>query len=902
MNVDQAGYSYIDTEEGPYRMQRGGAPSTEEIDARFENPDERNRLVWRTKFDDNGDLLSRWEPEHDNWYDALEVSPDYLVEKCRAVHGQVSPDLEELIRSPLRKDIYVIPNVRRATGREALGERLYDQNLSAEERAYAEAYDADVKRKAEKQAYQQCKISLPDDPVRISNRIQNRCAEYMCRDSHISIGADGVPVQDKRRVVNPEDLQEVMDGPLPDNVKAIYQYCADKGLYCTVPLSEEVSSISEKPFVHISNAGSGECLFIALAQYLKFVQAFGGVYPDYKNNTVPVDLYSRLHPWKPSSHLSYEAGNVWRQRVVDWLESHPDSYINAATEPGTVREMMALSLLSYLDLETVGLVLSAIDLKIKDLYNTFVRSHPEHAQKLGLPAITKAADIGERINRAYYAIADRDNMAVADPSTVPAVSALVDFFSGYYNKAMRSPNAYGGHLEVYAASKILNADIHVWAKTTKGDQYKRLVYMSHNSNSDPAGSYRTINLLLTQRMNQYGAMSGAKHFEIIFPWREGATINKAITLFSKFLTTYPVINAPRAGAELDLNPNEVDIFLQTLIDMSIQPKPARSQYFYDLLVERESKAVAAEQKQGIDHPNYKDGMYLNQFITGIILINIDRIDLPIILNGLFRMIVRHVAYAPKVSDRLANSAALARDSDKKLRLAIRGLVLDIFEYTLPGKTAEGVSVYNQTLSDAIIGLGIPKQEISHSAKDNIATLLEFLADSESKPEPKTEQQKEAIETLIQNLVIQFSKLIADMYYYSDFRSFFGPSLFPSPNAIQLLHTLEHMTSYMSFDGPVAISEEAQALGYVMQGQRQGQEQGQGQEQEQDQRGAMQQSVNDKWTGPKIDKSYIMKQYTRFNQNGYHLPVDEIIDTLDTLNMPHTRANFNLIMEGLEYDE
>jgi hypothetical protein len=889
MNVDQAGYSYIDTEEGPYRMQRGGAPSTEEIDARFESQDARNPLVWRAKFDANGDLLSRWEPEHDNWYDALEVSPDYLVEKCQTVRGQVSPDLEELLRSPLRKDIYDIRPERYATARETLGERHYDPNLSAEERAYAEAYDAEVNRNAEKQAYQQCKIKLPDDPVRISNKIKNRCAEYMCRDSHISIGADGVPVQDKRRVVNPEDLQEVMNGPLSDNVKAIYQYCADKGLYCTKPLSEDVSSISKNPFVHVSNAGSGECLFIALAQYLKFVQALSGVYPDYKNNTVPVDHYSRLYPWKPSSHLSYEAGNVWRQRAIDWLESNPDSYITGGAEPGTVREMMALSLLAYLDLGEVSLILSAIDLKIKDLYNTFVRNHPEHAQKLGLLAITKVADIATRINEARRTITDCDELAVADPSTVPAVTALVDFFSGYYIKAMRSPDAYAGHLEVYAASKILNADIHIWAKTTKGDQYRRLVYMSHNSNPDPDGSYRTINLLLTQKMNQYGAMSGAKHFEIIFPWQEGAVINSTITLFSKFVTTYPVLKAPRVGSEdgSDLDPNEVDIFLQTLIDMSIQPKPARTRYFYDLLVERESREVAAEQRQGIEHLNYKDGMYLNQFITGTILMNIDRIDLPIILNGLFRMIVRNVDYATNVSERLANSAALVSGSDKRLRLAIRGLVLDIFDYRVPGKVAEGISVYNQTLSDAIIGLGVPKQEISYSARDNIATLLEFL--HTKRDAEFTEQQKDAIETLIQSLVIQFCKLIADMYYYSNFRSFFGPSLFPSPTAIQLLHTLDHMTAYMSFDGPVAISEEAQVLGYVMQGQ--GQAQGQGQEQ-----------VDDKWTGVKVDKSYIMKQYVRFNQKGYHLPVDEIIDTLDTLDMSHTRKNFNIIMESLEYDE
>lgn len=73
MNIDQAGYTYIDTDHGPYRLSRkgeilqqymrGGSPSPDanaEIDAGFADPEARNPLVWKQVYDEDGNAIPRW--------------------------------------------------------------------------------------------------------------------------------------------------------------------------------------------------------------------------------------------------------------------------------------------------------------------------------------------------------------------------------------------------------------------------------------------------------------------------------------------------------------------------------------------------------------------------------------------------------------------------------------------------------------------------------------------------------------------------------------------------------------------------------------------------------------------------------------------------------------------------
>jgi hypothetical protein len=579
--------------------------------------------------------------------------------------------------------------------------------------------------------------------------------------------------------------------------------------------------------------------------------------------------------------MTYEAGNVWRRRAVDWLESHLDEFMPSG-EPVLVKEAMAKTLLSEIDMHNIVQILQPIETTISEVYNEFIDMNLENASLLKLQPITSQNQIGARLKEAHGWIINRDISIIENPALREPIEALLNHFAGYYARALRNPNAYGGHIEIFALSKILNADIHVWAKIQNSSQYRRLEYMSYNS-KPPTEHYRTINIIITQKIGAWGSMSGLQHFEVLFPWKKGARINAPIKSYADFIEVYPYMVGATIGT-VPIDQDQIDILLQSLIDLSIQPK-GRSQYVYDQLIEAEARKVATERKRGRLHPEeYQDGDYLRAWIFNAIR-KATRIDLAIIINGLTRMVIRNVKYYPDPQDRILNSADLYENSDMKIRLDIRQLVVDIMGFKELVKSKEGHSIHNQILANAIVDLKVPIKAISESVKVNLRTLIDYLSD------PAHRTDKAVLQLRGEIIVKIICRFVSDMYYYKDFRHYFAPNIAPDSDDLEIMRLLkfyQEMEEVMDFNGRVEISDRAAAKGYyfVPAGPV-----GHAQKKESE----IHDILVSLWEGPDEDIPYLI-QLAEGGVGG--TGVTDIIEHMDEMELDHTRSNFDLLLSSI----
>lgn len=854
MNTDQAGYTYIKTDKGSYRVSRararamkGGSP----IDDAFQS-DEVNKLVWKDKYDTDGNYRPRWEHQYDSWYDKLNVTPDYLLEKCKN-KGKQSESLERVLKGPFNRALYDTRPLRNPNPDEVLRERAFDKDLPEDQRAVVENYNREAVKGAEYQAYSGCDTLVPNAPDRLDLFTKVKCDEIMCRDPYTVVGPDGKPVEAERRVHDSDSLARVMAGPLSDADKAKYQHCANMNLYCKTAPHATVNAAAADPFIHVTNAGSGECLFIATAQYLKFTNALEG-FPDYENNQIPKERYNRLRPWRTGSRLAYESGNLWRQRAMDWLEQHPNEYIPGG-DPATIQETMAKSLLNTIDIQYATMVLAPLDVTITDIYNKFITTISA-AAKLGLKPINRTSEVGDRLQDAYNYVIDRDNY----PDKAESIQQLISYFAVWYIRALRHPDTYAGATEVYALSRYLNANIHVWSKN--GDKYTRIPYMSFNSIQGQDDGNRTINLLFRQNMSNSGLMSGLMHFEIVFPWIKGVKMSTAINSINQFKSAYPDITAVPA--------QEVNIMLQSLIDTSVQPKSGLQKSFT------------------IDKLNLE-----YQTLLDIIKTNIGRIDLPVIINGLHRMSIRDIEHYSDMDDRIMNADALYDDSDKPLKIALKRVIKEILNLD------SYKSTYNQVLADVIMDLKIPTPQslVSNIAASNIKIIHEYLS---KHPEKKSHK---SVEKLRQYVILEvISTFASDMYYYNEFRGFFAPAIYPGSPYVDILKVLTYfkdMAAIIDFDGEVTVK----AL-YVYVELEQDSEQEQEQESESDSDSEhlgldldeMTNELENIWEGdPEELEEIVLLQLELLDKD---TTIAEMIMHMSEMEMEHTRSNLDILIESL----
>lgn len=513
MKFDKAGYPYIKENDHYYRLSQSGGATVAEIDANFDNPDLVNPLEWKTdKVEINQNPVSkkyelkesqpRWEPKFDHWYHQLDIDPEYLLTKCRDKQVELTPEQVSALSSPFARDYYDT-KARDPSGEEYLSEDIkFTENLPDEIRKPIEDYSKVTKEK-EKESYQNCKIAVPES--NLQNKKAILCNEFMCRDAPL-MGENGKIIENPR-VSKLEDFEALeKSGALSEEKTKSYQYCMREDLYCNaVEEDARVSTSPGKPFMHFKNAGGGACLFIAVAQYLKFAQTLD-VFPDYKNNTANATNYKYIVPWK-STVIAYKSGHILRLRAIDWGRKN----LNVLMGTQTLGQEIAIYMLSTADYQDVNDILAHIGLDSLQIYNQFIESNPGSSSILRLkPVGTNKKEINSIFTHARNIVNTEDAKLVNNDDLIPAINNFVNYLSQRYLDAMSYFSSYGGNIEIFILSQLLQKNIHIWANHdiqtgVVTDTYLRYPYMSHNSN---VRTNDTINILYF-----------SQHYETILPWK-----------------------------------------------------------------------------------------------------------------------------------------------------------------------------------------------------------------------------------------------------------------------------------------------------------------------------------------------------------------------------------------------
>jgi hypothetical protein len=810
MNTDNAGYNYLTLDSYNHRLSQKGGATTAQIDAGFNDPDARNRLVRSSKFDRRSDgsepiEYQVWEHEYDNWHDKLGVTPSYLVEKCEEKRGRaLDPQVKDILNSGIGTQpglFYNTKPLRMPAADEDLRAFKTLSELPDDVRDKIEAYEAESVRGGEKRAYQGCNLKVADERFPIVERMA--CNDIMCQPHPI---------------YNAQDLDAFLgSGQVSDANKAKYQQCAKKNYYCIRPVD---STVENNELRHFANGGMGECLFIAVAHYIELAQQLNA-YPNAENNTVPLSDYQSLIPWKSGNIISYKAGGKLRRDLMIWLKDNLDIFMDSQYAPGTIDTAMAVTLLEPYSNDGTKILVNIDLTPIKALLK-FAKEHKEYAAVLGLDRINK-----ESTRHIYNLIIDLNLHQSANVRL--AINSLIAFLSDLYIQSMIKRETYAGMIEIFALSVYLRKNIHVWLVNDL--QYVLIPSMSFNY----PGSNETINILQCQILSN-GRAAGLEHYEIVFPWKYGipekASLGKlGIMTIAAFQKKYPVLS--------QIPSDKVSVALQTLLNSTLEPKVTMQQ----------TKLFDGLEAKGVD---------VYGWIAECLTTHKEHINLPLIYNLLFQMVVRNVEY---FDDEVLRAEHDINDGyDFKLLSVIEKA---IYHYVgMDGFVIENLgSHYKEIITDALESL-----EYEVDPNDDVAANLYVLITITSGLDDKM-LNSPAMLTLKKKLICQI--LIyqtADMYYLENPGTFIGPDIYPNAPIFNVMSLLELMKRYSERINYDAAEQE----------QEQDQEQEQGQEQEQS------------WTGSDQDMANIMAMAGK-----NHINVDTSIELMNAMELPHTLDNWKI---------
>lgn len=523
MNFDKAGYPYIAEDNIYHRLsQQTGGATVAEIDASFADDELVNPLEWKTnKVQIDGEEITdadpRWESKFNNWYHQLDINPEYLLQKCADKGVDLELQQDEAINSPFANSFYNT-QVRKPEGDEVItGEEKFNIDLEEERKTAVQNYSK-VQKEKEKDVYQNCHIAVP--ARNIEKKKDMICGLHMC--NNIPFKGENDAVVENPRVSNRDDLDRLIaTGALSPMEEAKYRYCADQNKFCNF-IDENVNVSSEppgKPFLHFGNAGGGACLFIAVAQYLKFAVGLGE-FPDYGNNTVDEAKYKNIFPWN-NNNIAYRAAHILRSRAIDWARKNLDVLMvsPAYQSEQTLGQEISLYTLArpYLDngrnsedFNNINSILSHVgDLTSIYVYDIFVDQYSEIAGRLGLKPIETARGDTNMINSIFTIARDvvntPDSKLINNDQLTQDIDIFIKFLSNYYLDSMSKFSTYGGNIEVFILSQLLQKNIHIWDNEAVDEKYVRYAHMSFNS---IIKTNDTINILYLPR-----------HYETILPWK-----------------------------------------------------------------------------------------------------------------------------------------------------------------------------------------------------------------------------------------------------------------------------------------------------------------------------------------------------------------------------------------------
>jgi hypothetical protein len=746
---DEAGYPYVQLAGQPHRVsilsQKGGAdPSFEEIEQGFIDPERRNPLVWKKGYDSEGNQYNRWDHQYVDWYSLLNANPEYLIRKCEQRHP-ISDAVKDALRGPNRKNYYMIKPLRTPRYDETLGDNVFNPILDPELKKRVEDYEAESVRGGEYKAYTEGNIIVPED--RIEREEQIECALLTCLHPRY-VNHDDQPLMVDKKMYNLQDLDRIMKSPyFTDLEKEKYQHCAAKNRFCRSTNSDSVPIVNG-PFKRINNSGGGACLFVAGAQYYRLVQDLK-TYPDYQNNTVPEAKYNTLKIWRIGSKESFDFAAKLRQDIVTWLSEHLDDIIYSS-EPTTIKEAMALSLVTVIDMDTANLLLSGIQLDTNKLYNKFIFSHRAAAVKLQLTR-SNNSNLADKLMQSYGLISSMNIHITTDPTLKEPIFQYVDYLAQHYLDAMKIRSTYGGNIETFAMSQILKCNVFTWI--SDGFNYDKLDYQSFtypNTND-------TIHLFNGQRVAK-GNVTGNMHYEILFPWKGESESESKSKL--KFKSKPNLLNhLPSTKTEFDqlypnldkIKPDALNDALHTLLRLSLSSR------LYDKM----------------------DKYRVIQWIKRIMISYPDKIDIPSVIHNLFLLAIRNIRQYPTMEERIMNNDDLIIDG-----VVDDLLVTLILIFAGIDGDFRDMRSYNQVLADAMIALG--SDVVYEQASMNIETLQSMIVDHEDDP---------IIVSLRSSLIHKILARSTTVIYYYMGKDMDPPRIYPDSPVYNIDDLLARMLKY-----------------------------------------------------------------------------------------------------------
>ena len=446
-------------------IQKAGAPrAVDDIDRDFSTDNKRIDLVLTNQ---------GWVPSAESWYELLEITPDYLINKC-AEKGLTDEETQQAIRN-WNTRLFDISRPK-PTGDAVLGDNKYNPDLPVEVKAAHENYLNTTVKNAERTAYQGCNLAYRRSILPSINK--EFCETFMCN-----------PVPYTKPITNEETRHAAlhMDN-MPENKKQIIRSCYSSGYSCA-PQLEYTKTYDPAIFKHVSNSGTGDCLFIAFTNYMTLVEQIGGIFPNPTENNTGLPAIKN-----PRDNIA-QAHKV-RLDVVKWLRENPNYLL-----PNNLTVQQNIAILS---IETDPLINILNKAQKISILEDFIRRHPAEAQLLNIRADDSSIKRLEHIVNNVDSFLNAQRSAVQDVMEA-ALNMIMRVYSMAYLDEMSKQSKYGGQSEITALAVLHNVNIIVLQRDN--------AVLTHHSGHKVKNPRGTVYIFHNRSVRGVGGL----HYEIMFP-------------------------------------------------------------------------------------------------------------------------------------------------------------------------------------------------------------------------------------------------------------------------------------------------------------------------------------------------------------------------------------------------
>lgn len=491
------------------------------IDKTLTDPAVKIPLQWSLQRDGSDyavdGMAEKWTYSSENWYDYLNISSAYLVERCRQ-RGMDDPEILEIINIWGNQMYDLYPAERARYPRETLSHipsgydkpAKYIKDLPIEIRDAMEEYMSTVEKDRELRTYKDCRLQSTN-LRKVKSYERSLCQSLMCRGNNT--------------VNNMDDLERILPNQDEDTKKK-YLRCAELNEFCQVPGDRFPQVFPIINYTHLPNSGSGDCLFIAVSHYLALAGKLGAAmgYPDKlifpsEDNLEQINV--KIQPNIKGNREDKQHGIVLRKQTVEWLRHHPDS----RTPQGmSVKDELALN---YLENSPE---IASRETHFRTLRDYFKQRDP------GSDYFSDKKHIED--DKAYI-------RTILTESTDDGYEDILTFLMDKYLEAMSNIHTYAGGPEIMALANILNVNIFIVQKMENLLMYNFGAMVNSND------------YMLIFHNRKVTARVGGDHYEIMFPTK---------LLGPKFKKPTP---KPRKA-----NPRELDIAMSILRTLTRSPVSA----------------------------------------------------------------------------------------------------------------------------------------------------------------------------------------------------------------------------------------------------------------------------------------------------------------------------------------